>query len=49
MCRRWRANPLTPDELAMFAIFECEGWPQEERRAHVVRKLELLRRNTTAE
>lgn len=42
-------NPLTPDEIAMFAMFEREGWPQEKRRAYVVRKLELLRRNTVAE
>ena len=32
-------NPLTPDELAMFEMFEREGWPPEDRRAHIVRQI----------
>ena len=28
-------NPLSPDELAMFEMFEREGWAPEERRAHI--------------
>ena len=39
-------NPLTPEELAMFTMFEREGWPHEKRRAYVTRKLEELRRDT---
>ena len=42
-------NLLTPDELAMFAMFEREGWSQEKRRAYVVRKLKLLRHNAATE
>jgi len=29
-------NPLTPDEIAMFEMFEREGWSHERRRAHIV-------------
>ena len=29
-------NPLTPDEVAMFEMFEREGWSHERRRAHIL-------------
>ena len=32
-------NPLTSDELAMFEMFEREGWPPENRRAYIVRQI----------
>ena len=32
-------NPLTPGELAMFEMFEREGWPPEDRRAYIVRQI----------
>ena len=28
-------NPLSPSELAMFEMFEREGWPPEKRRARI--------------
>jgi hypothetical protein len=28
-------NPLTADEIAMFEMFEREGWSHERRRAHI--------------
>ena len=29
-------NPLTADEIAMFEMFEREGWSHEQRRAHII-------------
>ena len=29
-------NPLTPDEVAMFEMFEREAWPHERRRAYIL-------------
>ena len=29
-------NPLTDDELAMFEMFEREGWSHERRRAYIL-------------
>lgn len=29
-------NPLTPDEIAMFEMFERNGWSPEQRRAHIL-------------
>jgi hypothetical protein len=29
-------NPLTADEIAMFEMFEREGWSHERRRAHIL-------------
>jgi len=29
-------NPLTPDEKAMFEMFDREGWSDERRRAHIL-------------
>lgn len=42
-------NPLTPDELAMFEMFEREGWPPEDRRACIVRQIRNRQRTATAE
>ena len=30
------SNPLTAAEIAMFEMFEREGWGHERRRAHIV-------------
>ncbi|MCY4590979.1 MAG: hypothetical protein OXE86_10590 [Alphaproteobacteria bacterium] len=32
-------NPLTAKEIAMFEMFEREGWSPERRRAHIVRRI----------
>ena len=29
-------NPLTPDEIAMFEMFERERWPDERCRAYII-------------
>jgi hypothetical protein len=29
-------NPLTPDEVAMFEMFEREAWPNEKCRAYIL-------------
>ena len=29
-------NPLTRDEVAMFEMFEREGWTDEQVRAHII-------------
>jgi hypothetical protein len=29
-------NPLTADEIAMFEMFEREGWSHERRRAYIL-------------
>ena len=42
-------NPLTAEEIAMFEMFEREGWPPERRRAHILRRIEDRRRVTAAE
>ena len=33
-------NPLTAEEIAMFEMFEREGWSPERRRIHVLRRIE---------
>jgi hypothetical protein len=35
-------NPLAPDEVAMFEMFEREGWPHERRRAWILGKATAL-------
>jgi hypothetical protein len=35
-------NPLSPDEIAMFEMFEREGWSHERRRAYILAKLNPL-------
>ncbi len=29
-------NPLSPDQVAMFEMFEREAWPHERRRAYIL-------------
>jgi len=31
-------NPLSPDQISMFEMFEREGWPEEERIAHILKR-----------
>ena len=38
--RAIEGNPLTAEEIAMFEMFEREGWPPERRRAHIFRRIE---------
>ena len=42
-------NALSPDELAMFEMFEREGWSPGKRRAHIARRLKERRRASAAE
>ena len=42
-------NPLTAEEIAMFEMFEREGWPPERRRAHILRRIEDRGRSAAAE
>ena len=35
-------NPLNPDEVAMFEMFEREAWPHERRRAYLLAKARPL-------
>lgn len=42
-------NPLSPDEIAMFEMFERKGWPPEERRAYIARRFEGRGRIAAAE
>ncbi len=42
-------NPLTPEEIAMFEMFEREGWSPERRRAHILRRIEDRGRTAAAE
>ncbi len=30
------ANPLSPDQVAMFEMFEHEDWPPKRRRAYIL-------------
>ena len=42
-------NPLSADEIAMFEMFEREGWSPEWRRAHIVRRIRDRGRVAAAE
>ncbi len=42
-------NPLTAEEIAMFEMFEREGWSPERRRAHILRRTQDRGRIATAE
>ncbi len=42
-------NPLTAEEIAMFEMFEREGWSPVRRRAHILRRIEDRRCITAAE
>lgn len=35
-------NPLSPDEAAMFEMFEREAWPHKRRRAYILAKARSL-------
>jgi hypothetical protein len=35
-------NPLSPEEVAMFVMFEREAWPHQRRRAHIFAKAKRL-------
>ena len=35
-------NPLTPDEVAMFEMFEREAWSHEKRRAYILAQVRSL-------
>ena len=42
-------NPLTADEIAMFEMFEREGWSHERRRAHIMAKFKSFASPEAAE
>ena len=42
-------NPLTAEEIAMFEMFEREGWSPERRRTHILRRIENRGRVAAAE
>jgi len=42
-------NPLTPEEIAMFEMFEREGWSHEKRRAYIIRQFEKSETSSAAE
>ena len=42
-------NPLLPDEIAVFEMFEREGWPPEDRRAYIARQFKGRGRIAAAE
>ena len=42
-------NPLTAQEIAMFEMFEREGWPPERRRTYILRRIEDRGRTVAAE
>ena len=35
-CQAIAGNPLTPEEIAMFEMFEREGWPPDRRRMYIL-------------
>ena len=35
-CQAIEGNPLTSSEVAMFEMFEREGWDHERRRKHIL-------------
>jgi len=35
-------NPLSPEDVAMFEMFEREAWPHARRRAHILAKARPL-------
>ena len=36
------SNPLSADQIAMFEMFEREGWTHERRRAHIFAQIRTL-------
>lgn len=43
------ANPLLPNEIAMFEMFEREGWTPDDRRAYIARQFDHLREHAAVE
>ena len=37
-------NPLSPEDIAMFEMFEREGWTHEQRRAYILARVEAIAR-----
>ena len=35
-------NPLSADQIAMFEMFEREGWTHERRRTHILAQMRTL-------
>lgn len=35
-------NPLDAEDVAMFEMFEREGWPHERRRAYILDRIKTL-------
>lgn len=35
-------NPLDAEDVAMFEMFEREGWPHERRRAYILDRIKAL-------
>jgi hypothetical protein len=35
-------NPFTADDIAMFEMFEREGWSHERRRAHILAQVKRM-------
>ena len=42
-------NPLTAEEIAMFEMFQHEGWSLERRRTYILRRIEDRGRDAAAE
>ncbi len=42
-------NPLTDEDLALFAMFEREGWSAERQRAYIVAEAQRASRPLAAE
>lgn len=42
-------NPLLPDEIEMFAMFERENWSDDRRRSFILEELRRSGRPTAAE
>ena len=42
-------NPLSAEEIAMFKMFEREGWSPERRRTHIARRIRDRGRVAAAE
>ncbi|HEY0105424.1 MAG TPA: hypothetical protein VGB91_05015 [Rhizomicrobium sp.] len=36
------SNPLSPDQIEMFEMFERERWPHARRRAYILARVALL-------
>ena len=43
------ANPLLPGEVAMFAMFEREGWTADDRRAYIAKQFKPVKQPVVVE